>query len=216
MASCFSIAFVGRTGIAFEAINEAEESRLMYLAVRHPLRDHAALTGGWTLLAEVGEGSTSLTLLHRGHPSRSGVYAFGAVRLRQRLDLRQYPHDLQVSLLKRSIANVVDEIRLEIPLRRVVQMVAIGGDVRLAAAHIQEGEDSQGLREIPREAFMTFCEEVERLDDDGVVSRFRLPVVEAETLIPALLTSRASCAGDSAATSFGWRWRRRRPQISLH
>ena len=33
----------GRTGIAFEIINEAEESRLVYLAVRHALRRHAAL-----------------------------------------------------------------------------------------------------------------------------------------------------------------------------
>ena len=32
-----------RTGIAFEIINEAEESRLVFLAVRHALRRHAAL-----------------------------------------------------------------------------------------------------------------------------------------------------------------------------
>ena len=48
----------GRTGIAFEIINEAEESRLVFLAVRRTLGRSAALRGAWTLLAEVGGGST--------------------------------------------------------------------------------------------------------------------------------------------------------------
>jgi exopolyphosphatase/guanosine-5'-triphosphate,3'-diphosphate pyrophosphatase len=179
------------TGFAFDTINEAEESRLVYLAVRHALSGHAAMRGAFTLLVEVGGGSTSATLLRGGLPTHSGVYALGAVRLRQRLDLRRHTHDLQLALLKRSIANVIDEIRLEIPLRRVKQMVAIGGDVRLAASQILEQEHTEGVREIPREAFLAFCDDVERLDDDGLVNRFRLPAVEAETLVPALLIYRA-------------------------
>jgi exopolyphosphatase/guanosine-5'-triphosphate,3'-diphosphate pyrophosphatase len=180
----------GRSGIAFETINEAEEGRLVYLAVREALKGHPAFTGAATLLAEVGGGSTSLTLLRRGNPARSGVYALGAIRLRQQLDIRRHRHDLQAALLKRAIATVVEEIRLEIPLRRVSQLVAIGGDVRMAAAHILEDEDGDGVREIPRNAFLAFCDEVEHLDDEGLVARFRLPPAEAETLLPALLTYR--------------------------
>ena len=184
----------GRTGIAFDIINEAEESRLVYLAARDALRGHAALKGAWTLLVEVGGGSTSLMLLRRGRPNRSGVYALGAVRLRQVLDLRRHTHELQVALLKRSIANVVEEIAVSMPLERVTQVVAIGGDVRLAAAQILEQEDNDGVHEIPGEEFLAFCDEVERLDDDGLVNRFRLPVADAETLLPALLVYRALLA----------------------
>jgi exopolyphosphatase / guanosine-5'-triphosphate,3'-diphosphate pyrophosphatase len=188
----------GRTGITFEIINEAEESRLVYLAARDALRGHAALKGAWTLLVEVGGGSTSLMLLRRGRPNRSGVYALGAVRLRQVLDLRRHTHELQVALLKRSIANVVEEIAVSMPLERVTQVVAIGGDVRLAAAQILEQEDNDGVHEIPSETFLAFCDEVERLDDDGLVNRFRLPVVDAETLLPALLVYRALLAQTAA------------------
>ena len=103
-----------RAGIEFEIIdNEAEETRLLYLAVRDSLKRHPAIKGAWTLLAEVGGGSTNITLLRYGQPIRSGVYALGAVRLRQRLDLRRFPQELQVGLLKRVIANVIDEIRVE-------------------------------------------------------------------------------------------------------
>jgi exopolyphosphatase/guanosine-5'-triphosphate,3'-diphosphate pyrophosphatase len=181
----------GRTGVVFETINEAEESRLVYLAVRHALRSHPALKGAATLLSEVGGGSTSLTLLRRGQPNRSGVYALGAVRLRQRLGLSRLSHDLQLPLLNRSIATIIEEIRLEIPLGRVTQMVAIGGDVRFAAAQIHQNGDREGVREISREAFLAFCEQVAQLDEEGLVNRFRLPVVEAETLVPALLIYRA-------------------------
>ena len=116
-------------------INEAEEARLLYLAVRHTLHRHAALHRAWTL-TEVGGGSTSVTLLRQGQPHRSAVYALGAVRLRQALHLQRLTHDVQLAILKRSITNVIQEIRLDIPMRRVSQFIAIGGDVRFAAAQI--------------------------------------------------------------------------------
>ena len=181
----------GHTGIAFETINEGEESRLVYLALRHALGRHAVFSGAWTLLAEVGGGSTSLTLLRRGQPDRAGVYALGSVRLSQQLDLRRHGHELQMALIKRHIANVVEEIRLEIPLRRVTHMSAIGGDLRLAASRILPDDEDASAREIPRDDFLAFCDEVERLDDDRLVERFRLPAVEAETLVPSLLIYRA-------------------------
>lgn len=188
----------GRTGIAFEIINEAEESRLVYLAVRDVLRNRPAFARGWTLLAEVGGGSTSLTLLRDGHPNRSGVYALGAIRLRQQLDLRRHGSDLQVALLNRSIANVIAEIRLEIPLRRVKHVVTIGGDVRFAASQIQDAEGEGGIRDIPRQAFLTFCDDVASLDEERLSERFRLPAVELETLVPALLVYRAIVAATAA------------------
>jgi exopolyphosphatase/guanosine-5'-triphosphate,3'-diphosphate pyrophosphatase len=180
----------GRTGIAFEIINEAEEVRLIYLAVRHALGKHSVFKGAATLLVEVGGGSTNVTLLRRGQAIRSGVYALGAIRMRQQLNLKSHRHDLQVTLLKRYIANVIEELRVEIPLRHVMHVVAIGGDVRFAASQVVEHEQD-GLREMPRDAFLAFCDEVERLDEDGLVERFRLPAVEAETLVPALLVYRA-------------------------
>ena len=182
------------TGIAFDIINEAEESRLSFLAVQHSADHGRGFAGEWTLLAEVGGGSTSLTLLRRGQPIRSGVYALGAIRLRQQLELWRHPHDLQLVLLKRQIANVVDEIRLEVPLPDITDMIAMGGDVRFAAAQLAETGESS----ISRDAFLQFCDDAEALDDDQVVERFRLHAGEAETLVPALLIYRRLLAETSA------------------
>jgi exopolyphosphatase / guanosine-5'-triphosphate,3'-diphosphate pyrophosphatase len=180
-----------RTGVAFDIINEAEENRLVFLAVRDTLMRHAAFRGARTLLAEVGGGSTSLTLLRRGEPSRSGVYALGSVRLRQQLDLRRHSEEIQIALLRRYVANVIEEIRLEVPLGRITHFIAVGGDVRFAASQLLETDSRQTEREIPRERFLAFCDEVERLNEDSLIERFRLPAVEAETLVPALAIYRA-------------------------
>ena len=46
------------------------------------------------------------------------------------------------------------------------------------------------MHEITRESFFAFCDQVERLDEEQLVDRFRLPAVEAETLVPSLLVYR--------------------------
>jgi exopolyphosphatase / guanosine-5'-triphosphate,3'-diphosphate pyrophosphatase len=178
-----------RTGIVFDIINEAEECRLLYLAVRDVLGKHAAFRSARCLLAEVGGGSTSLTLLRQGEPSRSGVYALGAVRVRQQLDLQRHTHDVQTALLRRYIANIIEEIRVELPLTRITQFIATGGDVRFAASQI-DGDKEGGVREITRERFLAFCDEIAPLDADALADRFRLPPVEAETLSPSLMVYR--------------------------
>jgi exopolyphosphatase/guanosine-5'-triphosphate,3'-diphosphate pyrophosphatase len=128
----------GRTGIQFEIINEAEEIRLIYLAVRHALGRSNVFKSGSTLLVEVGGGSTSVTFVRRGQVSRSGVYRLGAIRMRQQLSLTSLRQDLQVAVLKRYAANVIEELRVDIPLGRVTTFIAVGGDVRFAASQIAE------------------------------------------------------------------------------
>ncbi|HEX5069128.1 MAG TPA: HD domain-containing protein [Vicinamibacterales bacterium] len=180
-----------RTRIVFEIINEAEESRLMYLAVRHALGKHGAFKSERALLVEVGGGSTSVMILRRGKPQRSGVYGLGSIRMRQQLDLRRHSQAVQTVLLKRLIANVITEIRVDIPLKRVTQVIAIGGDIRFAAAQLGDKEINADTREVTRDAFLAFCDQVEGLDDEALVEKFRLPVIETETLLPALLVYRA-------------------------
>jgi exopolyphosphatase/guanosine-5'-triphosphate,3'-diphosphate pyrophosphatase len=171
---------------------------LLFLAVKQALGRRAVLRGAWTLLTEVGGGSTSMTLLRKGRPNRSAVYALGAVRLRQQLNLQRLTHEVQLSLLHRSIANVIDEIRSDYALERVTYMVALGGDVRFAASQILESGGEEGVRDIPRDAFLAFCDQIERMDEDALIERFRLPAVEAATLVPALLVYRTMFSETSA------------------
>jgi exopolyphosphatase/guanosine-5'-triphosphate,3'-diphosphate pyrophosphatase len=187
----------GRTGINFEIINEAEESRLVYLAVRQRLGAHAAFKGEWALVVEVGGGSTDLTLLRRGRPNRSGVYALGAIRMRQQLNLKRQGPELRISLIKRYIATLIEEIHVDIPLDKVTHLIAIGGDVRFVASQVQSGDLGEA-KAIPRDEFLAFCDQIEATDEEALAERFRLPAGEAEGLVPALLVYRALLAETSA------------------
>jgi exopolyphosphatase / guanosine-5'-triphosphate,3'-diphosphate pyrophosphatase len=187
-----------RTGIEFEVINEAEEGRLLFLAVRHVMARHPAFRAARSLLTEVGGGSTTLMLLRYGEPVQSGVYALGSVRMRQQLGLERHAQDVQVALLRRHIANIVEEIRVELPLDRITHVVGVGGDLRFAASQILETEEEGAARAIARERFLSFCDEVAALDADAIAERFRLSPGEAETLGPALLVYRTLMAETAA------------------
>jgi exopolyphosphatase/guanosine-5'-triphosphate,3'-diphosphate pyrophosphatase len=177
-----------RTGLEVEVIDGSEENRLTYIAVRDGLRGHPALTGADAVLVEVGGGSADISYLRSGQPIHSGTYPLGSIRLLQTLGTWTGSHEQRVRLLRRHLQNVIGDIRREMPLREAVHFVALGGDVRFAASRVLEQGD--GVPVIPRAAFLAFCEETAAFSRDELAERFRLPPVEAETLVPALLAYR--------------------------
>jgi exopolyphosphatase/guanosine-5'-triphosphate,3'-diphosphate pyrophosphatase len=186
-----------RVGLRVDVIDVSEESRLVYLAVQECLAGHPALAASHALLVEVGGGSADITLLEGDRPKYSGVYALGSVRLRQ--GLRQWAGDRErrVRLLTRNIGNILRDIDRDIPMRSAEYMIALGGDVRLAAQELVDTPEG-GLAEVPRDAFIEFCGRVEKLAEEDIVDRFGLSPGDAEALVPALLVYRALLLETSA------------------
>ena len=134
-----------RTGIDVEVIDGSEENRLTYVAVREALKDHEAFSDGDALLVEVGGGSADISFLRRGEPVYSGTYALGAIRMRQNLAAWHGSHEQRVRLFQRTVQNIVEDIRREMPLREAKHFLALGGDARFAADQIV-GEDPGARR----------------------------------------------------------------------
>jgi len=190
-----------RSGIDVEIIDGSEENRLTYMAVRERLRDHESFTGGDSLLVEVGGGSADISFLRRGEPIRSGTYALGSIRMRQSLASWHGGHEQRVRLLRRHIHNVVEDIRNEMPLREAKYVVALGGDMRFAAAMILGGEtQDHGPLSFSKDAFLAFCDQTVADDVEQLVEKYHLPQADAETLMPALLAYRELLVETSAAT----------------
>ena len=194
-----------RAGIDVEVIDGSEENRLSYLAVREALRDHEAMKEGDALLVEVGGGSADLSYLRRGEPVYSGTYALGAVRMRQNLAAWHGSHEQRARLFHRTVRNIVEDIRREFPLREAKHYLATGGDARFAADQIAAEQvgaspDGTGARAIPRDRFLSFCEETVALDDEQLIEAYRLPLSEVETLVPALIVYRELLLETQAAT----------------
>jgi exopolyphosphatase/guanosine-5'-triphosphate,3'-diphosphate pyrophosphatase len=193
-----------RTGLEVEIIDGSEENRLTYLAVRAALHGHDMWKSGGALLVEIGGGSGDISLLRRGEPVHSGTYALGAIRMRQNLGTWHGSHVDRMRLLRRHIHNVVEDIRRDVPMREAQHFVALGGDVRFAAARIggegNGGAAGEGYRIVSRDAFFAFYDEVTALEVDDLVERYRLPLADAETLVPALMAYRELLAETPADT----------------
>jgi exopolyphosphatase/guanosine-5'-triphosphate,3'-diphosphate pyrophosphatase len=179
-----------RAGIDVEVIDGSEENRLTYLAVREALREHEAMKEGDALLVEVGGGSADLSYLRKGEPVYSGTYAVGAVRMRQNLAAWHGSHEQRTRLYHRTVRNVVEDIRRELPLREARHFLALGGDARFAADQVVGDDKPHEVRGVPRERFLSFCEQTVALDDDELVEAYRLPLAEVETLVPSLIVYR--------------------------
>jgi exopolyphosphatase/guanosine-5'-triphosphate,3'-diphosphate pyrophosphatase len=95
-----------------------------------------------------------------------------------------------VRLFHRTVQNIVEDIRREMPLREARHFLALGGDARFAADQIAGEEPGAPVRAFPRERFLSFCEQTVALDDEQLVEAYRLPLAEVETLVPALLVYR--------------------------
>jgi exopolyphosphatase / guanosine-5'-triphosphate,3'-diphosphate pyrophosphatase len=181
-----------RTGLNVEVIDGSEENRLTYLGVRDALGDHPALSRGTALLVEIGGGSGDLTILLDGVPKFSGTYALGAIRLRQSLGTWKGPHDRKVRLLARHIHNVVEDIKREVALHDVRYVIAIGGDMRFAAARLAGDAPARGrYTVVEREAFLALAGDLSALTSETLAERFGLGSAGSETLVPALLAYRA-------------------------
>lgn len=189
-----------RTGLDVEVIDGSEENRLTYLAIQEILAERDLLRGQPGLVVEVGGGSADISLIRSDGPVMSGTYPIGAIRIQQNLTAWHGSHEARMRLIERRIGGVVDEFRREIPMNQARAFLALGGDVRFAASQIlgASGEDER-VRIVPKDAFLKFCERVAAKDAAEIAETFRLPMADAETLGPALMTYRRLLA-ETAAT----------------
>jgi exopolyphosphatase/guanosine-5'-triphosphate,3'-diphosphate pyrophosphatase len=64
----------------------------------------------------------------------------------------------------------------------------LGGDVRFAARTLNTPGQNKRLSIIPADVFSDFVDSLSRLTVDGLVQKYSIPYLDAETLAPALLT----------------------------
>ncbi len=175
------------TGLDVEVIDGSEENRLTLAAVAESLKGLPEVLKGKALVAEVGGGSSDLTLLGGGEPLQSGTFPLGSIRLRAESQRGASGRDQQSRLLKRQITNLLASVKRSIEIKEAESFVALGGDMRLAARIMGSGQEISPAI-ITREAFQEFAEPLAKMSVDALVQKFTLSYLDAETLAPALLT----------------------------
>jgi len=148
------------TGFNVEVIDESETNRITYLAVSRLLDSELSLTRGDTLLVEVGGGNTEALLLSKGQVSYSHTYHLGSLRLREMLDDYGAPVVELPEIMQIHIDRAVQQIRQRLSVEGHTDLMALGGDIRFAAAHLIEEWDKKALIKLPLSALSKFTKEI--------------------------------------------------------
>jgi exopolyphosphatase/guanosine-5'-triphosphate,3'-diphosphate pyrophosphatase len=94
----------------------------------------------------------------------------------------------QVRLLKSQIVGAIANMDRELGIRDSAHYIALGGDVRFAARILKGAGPNTRLSRIAKSDFVEFVDSISRLTIDGLVQKYSIPYLDAETLAPALLT----------------------------
>ena len=175
------------TRINVEAIEEAEETRLTYLAVQDILRREPDLQKGDVLVIEVGGGDSELLLVQDGYVNFSNTYRLGSLRMRQTLDIQNTPPQRIAALFAKHIQLTADQIKRSVPVEKTPILIAISGDARFAASHLAPTWGELASARIDVKAFASFAKKVAPIPVDELVRDYRVTYQEAETLGPALM-----------------------------
>lgn len=190
-------AFLDRTYIAtnieIAVIDEAEETRLTYQSIL-PYLDHKSLAGKRnTLVAEVGGGNTEILLLRGKDVLHSHNYRLGALRLREMLENYSVPDARQREMMESQIARTISQLTVDIPFGAGPNVIALGSEMRLAAARLAPDWDARSLVRLSVAALSNLVDDTLSRSVDDLVRRYRLLYPEAETLGPTLLTYLKLC-----------------------
>lgn len=185
------LAFIDRiysaTGFEVEPIDEAEVNRITYLSIQPLLNAEPLLTSSPCVIAEVGGGNTEVLVVQGSDVLFAHTYRLGSIRLREMLEGYRMPRVKLRHIMENHIERHVEEIVHNIPRETAVELIALGGDVRFAAAQLLPDWPADSLARLPFDAFSAFTDEMLSLTEDELVQRYHLTYPDAETLGPALL-----------------------------
>ena len=114
------------TRLNVEVIDTSEESRLTVSAVRQAVGDALGVNQRQTLIADVGGGSTLLTLLENGEIDTSQSLRLGSIRLQEMFSTSEESPRRSASLLRQHISNTLSTLESVVPLGEIDSFVAVG------------------------------------------------------------------------------------------
>ncbi|MBT3192735.1 MAG: exopolyphosphatase [Verrucomicrobia bacterium] len=175
------------TGIQVAIIDEAEISRLTYLAVRPVLMRQPFFKKSDTLVLEVGGGSTEALMFKKGKVGNSHMYRLGSLRLMQMLGEYNAPRARAVGILSSATDSTIDQISSSLQPAGKLHMLALGSDTRFAGAILHPEWDKQSPIRLKVSALEVLTHKLLQMTTDALVKRYKMSFQEAGTVGPALL-----------------------------
>jgi exopolyphosphatase/guanosine-5'-triphosphate,3'-diphosphate pyrophosphatase len=176
------------TGFEVELLDEAELHRITYLGVLPFVEMMHEEFENYSLICEVGGGTTEIVLFRRDEVVFSQTYRQGSLRLERTLGSFETQTNSSIEILQSQIMNAVQQIQKGLGEYEPVNMIALGGDVRFAANELAVHPSGNGLARLDLDKLVRLTKQILSQSTHRLVSKYRLSIPEADALGPALLT----------------------------
>lgn len=177
------------TGFEIDPFDEAELHRVTYLGVLPFLKAEAGSDDEQTVICEVGGGSTELIVLKRDRVAFARTYRLGSLRLQKTIETFHLPISEVRSLMETQIKQTVAEIKDAVNLDQPIRLIAMGGDMRMAAKKITGQDPAEKLVPLDTNELSSFTDSIVADTPDRLVRSLSLSRPEAESFGPALLAN---------------------------
>ena len=178
------------TGIDVNVLEESEEARLTYLAVREILEAGGILAAGNVAVIEIGSGQTILLYIRNGRVTVAQSFRSGALRTRELVESGGGAGPQVKGVLKAYATELVEQIVQAIPREKISALVVMGAGARFAAD--QAGAEAQGpdprLATVAAARLAEVADQVATLSAASLVKAHKMTYQDAETVAPALMS----------------------------
>ncbi|MFH1811235.1 MAG: HD domain-containing protein [Pseudomonadota bacterium] len=175
------------TGLDIEVISTSEESRLLVSAVRERHLEALRKERRHTLIADVGGGSTLLTLLKGDQIVASVSLPLGSIRILESTAVDAGALARTFEVVRAQVANIIAANEVSLPLPLVRTIIAVGRDSRHAAEHARKATSIHGLTPLSAADFSRFMQRCEDSTVQELSVALGISLADAQTLSPALL-----------------------------
>ena len=170
-------------GITVEKLDDGEMTRLIYMKTRRRLRDTESMQTSNTLVVHAGPGNTRVLFFKKGKIESYNSYRMGTHRIGE--SIRKNIDDEQevYHVMSEHIQSQLDTLIEEYAEQNIQEIIFIGYEIQLVSQHInQQKNKNYKITEIDN-----LTRKLSQMDDDELVSKYKLAYHMTDTLIPSLI-----------------------------
>ncbi len=175
------------TGIKVRVIAEIEVHRLTYMALQQVFEAQPELAKGDVFSVEIGGGSSKVLLIRNGYVIFSDSVKLGSLRLREMVEHDKTPAYRVRDLLEQNIRRIIEPVRRTLPVDQAPTLIMNVGDCPFAVSQFFAGNPDDPVVKVSKK-MLSEAEHVITVAPETLVRRYHLPLNEAETAGPAMLT----------------------------
>jgi exopolyphosphatase/guanosine-5'-triphosphate,3'-diphosphate pyrophosphatase len=173
------------SGWQVDILDLADITRLTYMGVR-PYLTAQKFAVSDLLIVEMGGGTTDVCRIRRGRAATAQTFRTGSLRLRQLMDDFKLSAEQQQRLLQQEIGRTTKQIAALVGRGKRATLVALGGEMRFAAAELVREWDGTASVPIGLGELVRLARGMAALPPEKLVKKYHLSFSDAETLVPSL------------------------------